>query len=134
MSVNCNYCGESAELVGGLRIYPHRNDLSDLKFWLCAPCNAYVGCHKAGNGYGDGSTPLGRLANAELRKAKSQAHDAFDPIWKRGLMKRKEAYSWLKKQLGARDAVHIGEMCLEDCRRVVAVASVLLSQSGERTC
>ena len=52
-SVDCDYCQKPAELVTGATIYPHRNDLAHLRFWRCVPCEAYVGCHKAG----DGTTP-----------------------------------------------------------------------------
>lgn len=60
--VKCPYCERHAELVGGEVIYPHRPDLGSKKFWLCTPCNAYVGCH-AGD---DGTRPLGRLTAADL--------------------------------------------------------------------
>ena len=111
----CPYCGEHAQLVGGLAIYPHRPDLRDKRFYLCAPCDAYVGCHP-------GTTnALGRLANAELRKAKMAAHSAFDPIWKSGQKKRSSAYAWLADalQMPKKDC-HIGMMDVADCLRVVA--------------
>lgn len=44
--VKCDYCGNDAMLVSGRAIYPHRPDLFRLNFWQCAPCDAYVGCHK----------------------------------------------------------------------------------------
>lgn len=44
--LTCPYCGKPAQLVGGDVIYPHREDLHEKKFWLCTPCNAYVGCHR----------------------------------------------------------------------------------------
>jgi len=114
----CPYCGEKAKMVGGKEIYPHRPDLYQLNFYQCAPCDAYVGCHKTG----DGKQPLGRLANAELRKAKSAAHAAFDPMWKDGKKKRGSAYAWLSDQLGIdkRDC-HIGMFDVETCRRVVEI-------------
>lgn len=117
---SCPYCHSLAALVTGADIYPHRPDLQNLRFWRCAPCGAYVGCHKAGNGFGDGTRPLGRLANAELRSAKQAAHAAFDPLWKSGRMGRRAAYAWLAKQLGVPiDRMHIGEMDVADCKRVV---------------
>jgi hypothetical protein len=75
-----------------------------------------VGCHK-------GTTlPLGRLANAELRKAKMDAHAAFDPMWRNGAMSRGRAYGWLAKQLGIdKKRCHIGYFSLEECRRVMEV-------------
>lgn len=118
--VMCPYCGGKSALVGGNVIYPHRPDLHMLKFWQCAPCDAYVGCHKPNPRMGfDGTQPLGRLANAELRQAKSEAHDSFDWIWQDGHMKRKAAYAWLAKELGIPvERCHIGEFDVDMCQRV----------------
>lgn len=121
----CPYCAKPARLTTGAAIYPHLPRLSHLQFWRCSPCDAYVGCHRAGVGQGDGTTPLGRLANAELRAAKQAAHAAFDPLWKDGgPMRRHEAYAWLAKALDIRpDKCHIGEMDINGCRAVVAAAT-----------
>lgn len=120
----CPYCGAFSVLVTGAMIYPHRHDLAGLNFYQCAPCAAHVGCHKTG----DGKTPLGRLANAELRKAKSAAHAAFDPIWQaraEGSLStnrvriRNRCYEQLAKLLGiAREDCHIGMMDVAMCQRV----------------
>ena len=120
--VLCPYCGSEAKLVGGLAIYPHRPDLGGKKFWRCKPCDAYVGCHEAGNGQGDGTKPLGRLANAELRKAKKDAHYAFDRLWLDSPNRRRArgaAYAWLADAMGlTADECHIGEMDVQQCRQV----------------
>lgn len=80
--VCCDYCGRPARLVGGAEVYPHRPDLSSKRFWLCRPCDAWVGCHPKAEprrgGLGDGTVPLGRLANADLRRAKQRAHAAVE--------------------------------------------------------
>jgi hypothetical protein len=111
----CPYCGNQSEFVAGDAVYPHRRDLRDRDFYLCAPCDAYVGCH-AGT-----RRPLGRLANAELRRAKVDAHAAFDPIW-RNSISRSEAYRWLATMLRIpASACHIGMFDVEQCRRVVQV-------------
>jgi len=110
----CPYCGTFSKMVTGQRIYPHRQDLFDMQFYLCAPCDAYVGCH-------EGTTnPLGRLADLALRRAKNRAHAAFDPLWRNGKMKRQSAYKWLAQQLGidAKDC-HIGMFDVEICEKVV---------------
>jgi len=114
--VNCPYCNRPAHLVDGVTIYPHRPDLYEKKFYLCPPCDAYVGCHP-------GTTePLGRLANAELRAAKMAAHSAFDPLWRLGQWKRRDAYKWLAGKLGiAWKDCHIGFMDVEMCKRVVEI-------------
>ncbi len=112
--MNCPYCQRPADRVTGKEIYPHRPDLAKKKFWRCAPCRAWVGCHAAT------WHPLGRLANAELRQAKMLAHAAFDPLWNRGRRSRSEAYAWLASQLGMTSSeCHIGMFDVEDCRRVV---------------
>jgi hypothetical protein len=116
--INCPYCLKPAKLVGGNVIYPHRHDLFDKKFYLCSPCNAYVGCHPGTD------KPLGRLADKELREAKSAAHRVFDPLWKSKKMKRSHAYGLLAGKLGISKAkCHIGMFDVETCKRVVAELS-----------
>lgn len=123
MSVICPYCDKPARLVTGHAIYPHRPDLLGKKFWLCTPCDAWVGCHPRNKKHKHtGAEPLGRLANGELRKAKQAAHAAFDPLWRSKTMSRKEAYQWLASQLGiSPQNCHIGMMDVDSCKSVVAV-------------
>lgn len=117
--VNCPYCEQPAALVTGAVIYPHRPDLHGLRFWQCAPCDAFVGCHKNG----DGMTPLGTPANKETREARKRAHAAFDPIWRDGSTSRKKAYNWLASTLGYQQGkCHISWMNAEECNRVVIAA------------
>lgn len=119
--VICPYCNKQAKLVDGSAIYPHRHDLYAKKFWLCKPCGAYVGCHAANNGYGNGSRPLGRLADAELRAAKLKAHAAFDPIWKTTGIARGKAYAWLAEELNINSKdCHIGMFDVAQCNAVIA--------------
>lgn len=125
----CDYCGNAAKLVGGNVIYPHRQDLADLKFWVCDPCGAYVGCHKKGARIGrsqvsDGTVPLGRLANAELRTWKSKAHAAFDPLWREGGMARGAAYSWLAGKMGIhQENCHFGMFNVDQCVQAVEICN-----------
>jgi hypothetical protein len=114
----CPYCKKPAECATGADIYLHRPDLSEKKFFVCRPCHAYVGCH-ASTG-----KPLGRLANAELRKLKMAAHAVFDPLWKNGCFSRSAAYAWLSDALGiSPDECHIGMFDEEQCRKVVDVCA-----------
>lgn len=126
---HCPYCGRGAALVTGDVIYPHRPDLAALKFWQCAPCDAYVGCHRPGAVIGrvlgkevlsDGTAPLGRLADEALRTAKGRAHRVFDPLWKQGQMSRRGAYAWLAGELRIDiDQCHIGMFDLAQCAQVI---------------
>lgn len=121
-NVQCPYCNKPAKAVKGKAIYPHRPDLYHLNFWMCAPCDAWVGCHKKNSSSrNSGYEPLGRLANAELRKAKQAAHAAFDPLWKFGEMPRGAAYGWLASELNISPSnCHIGMFDVDTCRAVVA--------------
>ena len=137
MTLSCPYCSSPAKLVGGGVVYPHRQDsrwLAAKKFWICIPCNAWVGCHPGTK------TPLGRLANAELRRAKQAAHDVFDPLWeakmRRDKCKKHEArgaaYRWLSKELGTPfEETHIGMFDVSQCNRVVEVC-VKIYDSAKR--
>lgn len=120
-NVRCPYCNKPAKIVNGKVIYPHRPDLAGKKFWQCAACDAYVGCHGFNPRHGyRGIEPLGRLANRELRAAKMAAHAAFDPIWQSGRKTRTQAYSDLASRLGIpMSQCHIGLFDVEMCHRVI---------------
>jgi hypothetical protein len=119
--VDCDYCGKPAGLFTGKDVYPHRKELAHKLFWVCWSCDAWVGCHDEG----DGHRPLGDLAREDLRDARRAAHDAFDPLWQSGVMKRADAYAWLSHATGIPEfRCRIGMMDVEQCRRVVdAVAA-----------
>lgn len=110
-SVDC-HCGLKAELVGGQEIYPHRKDLYSLIFYKCS-CGSYVGCHK-------GTTrPLGTPASYEVRKARSAAHRAFDPLWRNAYnskMERARCYKMLAAYMDiASNDCHIGSFDVAQC-------------------
>ncbi len=112
----CPYCGKLAKLCNGDEVYPRRTDLHKLRFWNCVPCDARVGTHKGT------VKPLGRLANAQLRYWKMKAHEAFDPRWRGGDLKRKDAYSWLADRMGLKNGdCHIGMMDVSQCKKVVDI-------------
>jgi hypothetical protein len=133
--VLCDYCEQPAELVTGAVMYPRRPDLAGRMFHRCTPCGAWVGCHEAGNGPAprDGTVPLGRLANAELRDWKGRAHAAFDPLWKGRLMRRRAAYLWLARKLGLDlEQCHIGMFQVHQCKAVVEVAREFMALTPQQ--
>jgi len=133
--VRCDYCGKPAELVDDTQVYQQSYGG---RVWLCRPCGAWVGCHKNSKR----AIPLGRLANAELRKAKIEAHAAFDPLWQavarrdgiNPCLARNRGYAWLAKEMGMEMvACHIGKFNAEQCRRVVDLCRVIARPSGARS-
>jgi len=121
----CQYCNQFSELVKGDVIYEHRKDLHNLNFYMCKPCDAYVGCHKGSK------IPLGILANKELRTWKNRAHTEFDILWKRKRMSRSESYKWMQEAMGmsAEDA-HIGKFNPEQCRDLVFKVKAYLKKES----
>lgn len=123
----CPYCGLISELVKGDIIYPHLPKLKDKNFYRCLEyfCDAYVGCHP------NTDNPLGRLANAELRKNKLLAHNCFDKLWKSGKMTRSAAYVLLANEMGiaAKDC-HIGMFTVNQCKRVMGICIPMTKEMG----
>lgn len=122
--VTCPYCQRPALRMTGSDLHPSRSDLTNNHYWVCRNCDAWVGCHKPG------WEPLGRLANAELRRAKQEAHAAFDPIWKNAMSHhgwtmskaRNLAYTWLTDEMNIeRSQAHIGEFDLDQCKLTVLI-------------
>ena len=113
-NVYCDYCGRKAEYVDSKIIYGKSHGM----IYLCRNCMAYVGVHKGTD------KPLGRLANAQLRYWKQQAHAAFDPLWKYGRFKhrRRAAYVWLADQMHTPiDKTHIGMFDVGQCKQVIRI-------------
>jgi len=124
----CPYCKKFSKRITGKVLYPHRKDLHKLKFYQCEPCDAYVGCH------GTSDRPLGRLANKELRKAKSESHRMFDAIWQNGHASRSDAYAWLSRKLGisGKDC-HIGMFSIGRCQQTTQLAKEYLTAKTSAT-
>ena len=69
--------------------------------------------------------PLGGLANAEVRRWRTTAHQLFDELWQSKAMSRAEAYTWMASTLRLRpDQCHIGAFDVALCQALVeAVAA-----------
>jgi len=115
----CPYCESAVELVGNEKIYGHQYGKWPWAY-LCSNkgCCAYVGLHPYT------AIPLGTLADAELRKWRKAAKDAFNPKWNSDVanMSRSEAYAWLARELRI-DAgeCHIGWFDVPTCQLVIEV-------------
>lgn len=122
-NIQCDYCGTLTMFVDSKVIYGKSYGM----IYLCPNCGAYVGVHKGTD------KPLGRLANAELRKWKNAAHRAFDPLWQRGpfLGRRNASYGWLAKQMQLPvEKTHIGMFDIENCRKAIAICESKMMKGG----
>lgn len=118
----CPHCQHATALVGGAVVYPHRSDLASKKFWLCHPCDAYVGCHPGTE------RPLGTPAGKALRGMRSRVHAALDPLWRSGRMTRNEVYRRLAEGSNIpKDECHVG---MYDVDRCVLALETLQKMAG----
>lgn len=65
-----------------------------------------------------------------LATMRMAAHQAFDPIWQSGHMKRRHAYRWLADELGIsrlhwQEYCHIGMFDILTCERVIKLCAPL---------
>jgi len=108
----CPYCKRPSEYIDSSFIYGKSYGM----IYICKACDAYCGVHEGSD------KALGRLANAELREFKKQAHAAFDPIWKSNSMTRQSAYKWLSEQLNTPpEYTHIGMFGVETCKKLIEI-------------
>lgn len=76
-------------------------------------CKGAHGCHPDGK-------PMGTPANAETRRARMQAHDALDRLWKSKKMSRGGAYAWMRQELSLSDTeAHVGSFDVIMCKKLV---------------
>ena len=135
-TIRCDYCGKPAPLVTGKTLFPTRPDIWERRFYVCRPCGAWVGCHKRTD------VPFGRLANAELRMWRQEAHAAFDPLWghnpkggpkDRAAYSRTAAYRWLAAKLGIHpDKCHVGLFGVDECRRTIAACEEFRAYAADQ--
>lgn len=108
----CPRCGREA--VESTSQYGKRHDCCGLWSYQCKP-----------------------LVDRWTHQARINAHNAFDVIWKSGLMTRSEAYAWLAEKLGVEeDYAHMSGMTQERAERVQQIcyeylASAPVQQGGQ---
>lgn len=120
--MTCPYCLSWAELTDDSAIYGR--SYGGMVYKCTHGCDAYV--------FADPKTlkPYGRLADAELRALKKEAHSWFDPLWKAnaqlknipGWQAKKIAYDWLAEQLGEpKEDMDIGWLDVSGCRLAIDI-------------
>lgn len=81
--------------------------------WSDAGCRGTHGAHP------DGS-PMGVPATLATKRARMEAHAAFDKLWKDGRMKRRAAYLWMQRAMNLpEELAHIGMFDADQCQLLV---------------
>lgn len=109
-AVTCPECG-SPMVLRETKRFTYKNG-TPRKFYGCSQwpkCAATHGAHPSGE-------PLGVPADAKTKRLRIEAHQAFDQLWKSGMMSRDKAYRVMQKVMGmTEDEAHIGRFTKDQC-------------------
>jgi hypothetical protein len=133
----CNYCGAKAALSrAGDESYPYREDHGAL--WICTRCQAWIGIHSRSARH----VPLGLLADAALREAKSHLYDALEPLVAAKVRRdginpfsaRAKALHWVATELGFEPVpASIHNMTLDQCQRGLRYVEAFVQTRTQRS-
>lgn len=127
--MRCPYCGSPVVFRSADGIY--RENKEHTMLYVCSrypECDAYVRVHKGTK------TPVGSLADHNLRALRREAHRYFNRLYESGLMDKQDAYQWLADIISApMSEAHIGHLGEYYCRQVIQESKKLLeTRKGRR--
>ena len=119
IQIHCPYCGAQAVLRSASFVHG-KSELSQGKhLYVCRNwprCDAYVAVHEFD------LSPMGTLANGDLRHKRILAHKALEKYQRITKMDRWATYLWLEGRLGLdKLSTHIGLFSEETCNVVIAL-------------
>lgn len=92
----CPYCGRQAVLRPAMYVYGERNLDPENYLYVCGgypACDSYIGVHKKS------LSPMGTLADGNLRHKRIEAHRALNEVINAGVMTKHGLYIWLQNRL-----------------------------------
>lgn len=82
-------------------------------YYSCTKCKSSCKADKYGN-------QIGLPSNIGLRRARNQAHEVFDVIWKSEKMSRTEAYEWMSIAMDINPInAHISKFDVSQCLKLI---------------
>lgn len=117
--IDCPYCGspalcQPASMVHGSSVLEKGRYLYVCSRW--PKCDAYVTAHKKDK------SPMGTLANGNLRHKRILAHHALKELQASRHMEKWAVYLWLQGKLGLNEEqAHISQFSEQMCDRVVFI-------------
>lgn len=114
---HCPYCGAQAILRPANWVHGNSKQSKGKHLYVCRnwpKCDSYVAVHEKD------LTPMGTLANSELRHKRILAHKALEKYQKITRMDRWATYLWLEGKLGLdQRSTHIALFSEEICDEVI---------------
>lgn len=82
--------------------------------WFTTKCPGSMSAHQNSN------KPMGIPVDGETKLLRIEAHSLFDPMWKDGEMKRKDAYKWMAETLDIdHEKAHISMLDKETLKKLI---------------
>lgn len=98
-----------------------RMEVRASKYGAFYGCVRWPECNGTHGAHPDGS-PLGTPADKATREARIKAHFVFDQVWKNQYLLRRQAYQWMREQMGlSHSKAHIGRFSKEQCERLIGL-------------
>ena len=121
IQIYCPYCGYPALLRPASWVHGKSEKSQGKHLYVCQnwpKCDSYVAAHEFN------LTPMGTLANGNLRHKRILAHKALAQYQKITKMDRWATYLWLEGRLGLdKQGTHIGLFSEETCDEVISLCS-----------
>ncbi len=129
--INCPYCGSPALCRPAAMVHGSSTLEKGRYLYVCSrfpECDAYVAAHKKDK------SPMGTLADRELRHKRILAHNALAELQKVRHMEKWAAYLWLQGKLGlGEEQAHIGLFSSQMCDRVISLCHQALETCPQMT-
>lgn len=129
--INCPYCGSSALCRPASIVHGSSTHEKGRYLYVCSrwpECDAYVAAHKKDK------SPMGTLANRDLRQKRILAHRALKELQNFQHMEKWAVYLWLQGKLGVNeDQAHIGLFSGQMCDRVVSLCRQAMETCPQMT-
>lgn len=126
--IRCPYCGAQAALRPSTVVYGDKARPGEF-LYVCPrypACNSYVGAHKKS------LLPMGTMANGDLRNKRIRAHQAFDRLWKYGIMEKWQAYRWMQAKFSlSSEQAHIAKFSEYMCDQLICVCDQVIANNKQ---
>ena len=129
--ISCPYCGSPAIFRPAAMVHGSSILEKGRYLYVCSrfpECDSYVAAHKKDK------SPMGTLADRELRHKRILAHNALAELQKIRHMEKWAAYLWLQGKLGlTEEQAHIGLFSGQMCDRVISLCHQALETCPQMT-
>lgn len=96
-------------------------------------CGTFPTCRGTHGAHQRTGAPLGVPADQDTKRWRMNAHAAFDQLWRRRWMTRRQAYQWMQRELKlTHGEAHIGKFDVSRCMKLIHAVRKLEKEHAGR--